>query len=253
MLKKLFTGLLITSVLLSSLCVYVYATDVTWTFNLYDAATRQRYTGNATLEIRGNYINTYYNVSSGQKSISVPTGSALGYNIRANGYLSYPATSSIIPTSDRTFNIYISSATPFANYGYTAPFDSYTISSNFGWRSWASEGYSYYNNFDNHRGVDMPKTEGTEISSIGNVNAADFTSGWDNSEGWYVHIEPASSYTVRYMHMESKFGITGQTAVSQGECIGYVGNTGNSFGAHLHIDISYNNVTFLFYACKVVL
>lgn len=240
MFKKLLVGLLITAVLLSSLCVYVSAANVTWTFNLYDATTDQRYTGDARLEIRGYYINTYYNVSNGQISISVPSGSALGYNIRADGYLSYPAPSKVTPTSNQTFNVYISSATPFANYGYTAPFDTYSISSYFGWRSWPSDGSDYNDNFDNHTGVDMPQSVGTEISSIGNVNAADFSSGWDTSEGWYVHVEPASSYTVRYMHMKEKFGTTGETAVSQGACIGYVGNTGNSTGAHLHIDISYN-------------
>lgn len=43
-------------------------------------------------------------------------------------------------------------------------------------------------------------------------------------------------YTVRYAHLESISVKEGQT-IKEGDVIGIMGNTGQSFGAHLHIDV----------------
>ena len=61
------------------------------------------------------------------------------------------------------------------------------------------------------------------------------------SMGNYVIIDHGNGYKTRYMHMlkGSVKVRTGQT-VKKGQVIGYMGNTGNSFGRHLHFDISYN-------------
>lgn len=42
-------------------------------------------------------------------------------------------------------------------------------------------------------------------------------------------------YTVRYAHLAQAFVNVGQ-AIKEGDLIGLMGNTGQSYGAHLHID-----------------
>ena len=49
------------------------------------------------------------------------------------------------------------------------------------------------------------------------------------------------TFSTRYAHMSSVAVSTGQY-VTAGTIIGYEGNTGNSFGAHLHFEV-YENGT----------
>lgn len=57
--------------------------------------------------------------------------------------------------------------------------------------------------------------------------------------GNYVYIEHENGYRSRYQHM--KYGmvtVKKGDKVKAGQVIGYIGNTGNSTGRHLHFDIS---------------
>ncbi len=57
--------------------------------------------------------------------------------------------------------------------------------------------------------------------------------------GNYVYIEHENGYRSRYQHM--KYGmvtVRKGDKVKAGQVIGYIGNTGNSTGRHLHFDIS---------------
>ena len=59
---------------------------------------------------------------------------------------------------------------------------------------------------------------------------------WTTSYGHWVRIDhPSGEYTI-YAHMNAVTVAVGQT-VDQGTQVGTVGNTGNSFGAHLHFEI----------------
>ena len=50
--------------------------------------------------------------------------------------------------------------------------------------------------------------------------------------------------TTYYAHQSSREnGIKDGVTVKAGQVIGYVGNTGNSFGAHLHFEVRINNNT----------
>lgn len=63
-------------------------------------------------------------------------------------------------------------------------------------------------------------------------------SGYTSAQGNYVHYRANHdvSKLFRFMHLAQRG--RGVGAVSQGNIIGYVGSTGMSTGAHLHVDIS---------------
>lgn len=54
--------------------------------------------------------------------------------------------------------------------------------------------------------------------------------------GNYIMILHENNYVTLYAHLESVYVREGQT-VNQGDEIGIMGNTGNSFGAHLHFEV----------------
>ncbi len=86
-----------------------------------------------------------------------------------------------------------------------------------------------------HWGVDMPEAEGAEIraASAGVVMFVGENGGYGN----YVSIDHGNNISTGYAHM-SRFadGIQKGDHVSAGQVIGYVGNTGYSFGDHLHFE-----------------
>ncbi len=87
-----------------------------------------------------------------------------------------------------------------------------------------------------HRGIDISAPRGTPIyaAADGVVSAAQYHHSWGN----YVRIEHANGYTTIYAHA-SRFasGIRSGVKVIRGQVIAYVGNTGNSYGHHLHFEI----------------
>ncbi len=88
-----------------------------------------------------------------------------------------------------------------------------------------------------HAGIDLPASEGTPIRAAdsGRVVLAAVTGGYGN----YTCIQHTSSMSTCYAH-QSRYGTSQGSSVSQGEVMGYVGNTGNSFGAHLHFEVRIN-------------
>ena len=88
-----------------------------------------------------------------------------------------------------------------------------------------------------HAGLDIAGPEGTPIRAAdsGRVVLAAWTGGYGN----YTCVQHTSTMSTCYAH-QSRFGTSSGAAVSQGQVIGYVGNTGNSFGAHLHFEVRIN-------------
>lgn len=60
------------------------------------------------------------------------------------------------------------------------------------------------------------------------------------SYGNFVKIKHPNGQSTLYAHMESVLVQTGDT-VATGQTIGYMGNTGNSYGAHLHFELRDEN------------
>lgn len=99
----------------------------------------------------------------------------------------------------------------------------------------------------NHGGVDIngtpdevnqklpAVTDGVVVDIGTGAHDSDFSNG---GAGNYVAWKDNSGYTHRYLHMAKDPTKKVNDTVSGGELMGYVGNTGGSYGAHLHYDIT---------------
>ncbi len=86
-----------------------------------------------------------------------------------------------------------------------------------------------------HKGLDF-STWRTGDPIIATANGRVVTVTYDESFGNYVIIQHKYGYYTRYAHMNSSTVKRGQT-VSQGDVIGYLGDTGVATGAHLHYEV----------------
>lgn len=104
----------------------------------------------------------------------------------------------------------------------------YRISSPYGWRT--LNGGSQF-----HNGIDMPAPTGTPIMAAegGTVVFSKYSSSAGN---WIVIYHGNNTYS-EYMHCHARYVSAGQE-VSRGQVIGTVGNTGYSFGSHLHFGVN---------------
>jgi murein DD-endopeptidase MepM/ murein hydrolase activator NlpD len=97
----------------------------------------------------------------------------------------------------------------------------------------------------NHKGIDYGASGGTPVvaSAAGTITNAvtGCRVGSTSCGGGYgnvVYIDHGDGWSSRYAHLSS-VAVTSGT-VTQGQIIGYVGNTGHSFGNHLHFEIRKN-------------
>lgn len=115
------------------------------------------------------------------------------------------------------------------------------------WNSNWVRGFSFF-----HDGVDMAAPQGNPIHAVQDGQV--IWAGYDgtNGFGWSVVINHCYHVSTLYGHMMGlAHGLRAGDNVSQGDVIGYEGNTGWSTGPHLHISIDWNNVPvnpMLFYA-----
>ncbi len=107
-----------------------------------------------------------------------------------------------------------------------------TLSSGFGARSSPGGVGSTY-----HEGIDIAVPEGTPIRAAkgGTVIMASYNGGYGN----YTCIDHGSGLSTCYAH-QSGFAASSGQRVSQGQVIGYSGNTGASTGPHLHFEVRIN-------------
>lgn len=88
-----------------------------------------------------------------------------------------------------------------------------------------------------HKGVDFSAKAGTPIYATGDgvISSVDFLFyGYGNM----VVIDHGFGYVTRYAHMRDIFVVEGMK-IKRGECIGTVGNSGKTTGAHLHYEVIY--------------
>jgi murein DD-endopeptidase MepM/ murein hydrolase activator NlpD len=87
-----------------------------------------------------------------------------------------------------------------------------------------------------HGGQDLPAAEGTPLRAVADGRVAHRRYQAEGA-GHYLVIEGADGRDSVYMHMQSTGYVAPGTYVRAGQVIGRVGDTGNSFGAHLHFEL----------------
>jgi murein DD-endopeptidase MepM/ murein hydrolase activator NlpD len=88
-----------------------------------------------------------------------------------------------------------------------------------------------------HAGIDIVAGMGTPIRAAGAGKVA--IAGWVSGYGNYTCINHGGGISTCYGH-QSRLGTSVGASVKQGQVSGYVGNTGHSFGAHLHFEVRVN-------------
>ena len=85
--------------------------------------------------------------------------------------------------------------------------------------------------------MDIGAPEGTKV--MAGLTGTVTTSAYNDSYGNYVVIKDSKGYELRYAHLSSR-SVSAGASVTKGDEIGLVGNTGNSTGSHLHIELLKN-------------
>ena len=100
---------------------------------------------------------------------------------------------------------------------------------------------------DGHGGIDLVRegyrldnilshSDGRVVQVIKNVRVN--TPNDNTNTGNMVRIDHGNGFQTRYLHLDyGSVNVNVGDRVSRGQVIGYMGNTGNSFGAHLHFEV----------------
>ena len=105
------------------------------------------------------------------------------------------------------------------------PSDTYYLTDTFGYQAWRG---------GLHNGIDIGAPHGSPIYAA--ASGTVWIAGWSSSAGNWVVIDHGGGVLSVYMHASALYVSSGQY-VDAGTCIAAVGNTGYSFGAHLHFGI----------------
>jgi len=174
----------------------------------------KKYAASAQAIVDFNYLDEPYTLKEGQEVI-IPGGKM-------------PAPVPVVtPEPDNGYSI------PYA-YGYQAqtqpnpagtgqfrwPTDTYTV----------TQYFSYY-----HPAIDIAPYSTLYAADAGTVVRAGW---WPNGYGNAVQIDHGNGYTTTYAHM-SQIDVSVGQQMQKGQQIGLMGNTGRSFGTHVHFVIQY--------------
>lgn len=99
-----------------------------------------------------------------------------------------------------------------------------------------------------HQGVDLNAPTGGAGFPI--RAAADGVASWiySTAGGFGVLVEHANGWSTKYYHLGTRdqtvkpYAIANGTRVRQGQIIGYMGDSGNANGPHLHFGMLYNGI-----------
>jgi murein DD-endopeptidase MepM/ murein hydrolase activator NlpD len=113
-----------------------------------------------------------------------------------------------------------------SSHEWVYPTSNFSITELFGvpGRHWIS-GY--------HTGIDFAAAYGTPVVAVGNGTVV--STGWDGPYGNQIRLRLPNGDEVWYNHLSS-IEVTPGQAVLKGQSLGRVGDTGNAFGYHLHLE-----------------
>ncbi len=110
-----------------------------------------------------------------------------------------------------------------------------------------SSGFTYNRNGSKHLAIDISNGKCLGMPIYAAASGTVLLAGWHYSYGNYVKIDHGLDsrgvrITTLYAHMQYTPAVTvGQKVYGGVTVLGKVGNTGNSFGAHLHFEVRENN------------
>jgi len=108
----------------------------------------------------------------------------------------------------------------------------------FGWPSGNNflSGNDYYSG---HLAIDIASGEGSPVYAADSGVVTMAAGGWNGGYGNVVQINHGNGYVTLYAHL-SVINVSVCQSVGRGQTIAASGNTGNSFGAHLHFEVRLN-------------
>ncbi len=109
------------------------------------------------------------------------------------------------------------------------------VASGFGWPA-GSHNISGNGYGPGHLGIDIEAAEGDPVYAAGSGIVTMAQGGWNYGYGNVVQIDHGNGYVTVYAHL-SVINVSQCTPVGQGTVLGGAGNTGNSFGPHLHFEV----------------
>ncbi|MBI4032847.1 LysM peptidoglycan-binding domain-containing M23 family metallopeptidase [Candidatus Berkelbacteria bacterium] len=90
-----------------------------------------------------------------------------------------------------------------------------------------------------HMGIDYRADTGTAVKAAQDGRVVETTGGWAGGFGISILVDHGGGLNTRYAHL-SRIAVSPGQTVSQGQVIGYSGNTGYSTGPHLHFETRQN-------------
>jgi murein DD-endopeptidase MepM/ murein hydrolase activator NlpD len=104
------------------------------------------------------------------------------------------------------------------------------VTDGYGWRTHPITGKRQF-----HEGIDIAASSGTAVraAASGTVTFA----GWSNGYGRLVVVGHGEGYETKYGHL-SRYAVSKGAKVSKGDTLGYVGQSGDATGPHLHFEIT---------------
>ena len=178
-----------------------------------------------TVEFIDNSGNVYTGITtSGGVSLTTTSGKTYGINVYTANYERqyYP---SAVSYSTNTYNFWLRPYSVFPTY--SIPTSYLYLSSRFGWR--------YLSSLQKHKGLDMAAYGGTTIYSCASGTVVD--KDYNQYRGYYVVVSHGYYYSI-YQHMNAASPCNVNDSVTTSSIMGYVGNTGDVTGYHLHFEIA---------------
>lgn len=106
---------------------------------------------------------------------------------------------------------------------------------------WPASGSISQGFWGGHPAVDIAGWTGAAVKAADSGYVAYVSGGWSGGYGNHIIVDHGNGFVTLYAHLNSIYVSAGES-VARGQQIGSLGNTGNSTGPHLHLEIRYQGV-----------